>query len=57
MDKYFATLDFAHMYWRSDYSGEDLMVRLIYALDSGHDAGPEAKYIIRLWKEERGVEL
>ena len=26
-----------------------------HVLDRHHDAGPEADYIIRLWKQERGI--
>ena len=56
MDKYFDTLDFAHNYWKRDYSGEDLAARLRQALHVAHDARAEAGWIIRLWCDERGIQ-
>ncbi len=53
MDKYLETLD------RMKQSGKispQLLKTMRHALDGEHDAGPEANYIIRVWKEERGYE-
>ena len=55
MDKYFQTLDMAAFRMMLDVNSDKAMKLYRHALDSQHDAGPEADYIIRLWKKERGI--
>ena len=55
MDKYFQTLDMAAFRMMLDVNSDKAMKLYRHALDSQHDAGPEADYIIRLWKQERGI--
>ena len=59
MDKYFLTLDRLYAMSHVEQSGRisnQLMKTMRHALDGEHDAGPEANYIIRLWKQERDYE-
>ena len=55
MDKYFATLDMANFRMMLEPDSEKAMKLYRHVLNSQHDAGPEADYIIRLWKKERGI--
>ena len=55
MNRYFDTLDFvAGRMPHNPHSPRGKKV-LRQALAREHDAGPEANYIIRMWKEERGL--
>ena len=54
MDKYFQTLDLAAFRMMLDVNSDKAMKLYRHALDSQHEAGPDADYIIRLWKKERG---
>lgn len=55
MDKYFQTLDMAAFRMMLDVNSDKAMKLYRHVLDSQHDAGPEADYIIRLWKKKRGI--
>ena len=55
MNKYFQTLDMAAFRMMLDVNSDKAMKLYRHVLDSQHDAGPEADYIIRLWKKERGI--
>ncbi len=55
MDKYFQTLDMAAFRMMLEPDSDKAMKLYRHVLDSQHDAGPEANYIIRVWKEERGL--
>ena len=55
MDKYFQTLDMAAFRMMLEPDSDKAMKLYRHVLDSQHDAGPEADYIIRLWKKERGI--
>ena len=55
MDKYFQTLDMAAFRIMLDVNSDKAMKLYRHVLNSQHDAGPEADYIIRLWKQERGI--
>ena len=55
MDKYFQTLDMAAFRMMLDVNSDKAMKLYRHVLDSQHDAGPEADYIICLWKKERGI--
>jgi|TARA_A100001515_G_scaffold449_1_gene454 hypothetical protein len=56
MNRYFDTLDFVAGRMPHDPSSTRGKKVLRKALTREHDAGPEANYIIRVWKEERGLE-
>tara|TARA_R100000482_G_C5006731_1_gene93908 strand:+ start:106 stop:285 length:180 start_codon:yes stop_codon:yes gene_type:complete len=59
MDKYLETLDRIYQLFHVKQSGKispQLLKTMRHALDGEHDAGPEANYIIRVWKQERGYE-
>ena len=55
MDKYFETLDMAafRMQHAIDSPKATKLFRLMLAIE--HDAGPEADYIIRTWKQQRRI--
>ena len=53
MDKYFETLDVAAFRMMHDVDSPEAATLFKHVLDSQHDAGPEADYIIRKWKKER----
>jgi len=55
MDKYFQTLDMAAFRMMLEADSDKAMKLYRHVLNSQHDAGPEADYIIRLWKQERGI--
>ena len=55
MDKYFQTLDMAAFRMMLEPDSDKAMKLYRHVLNSQHDAGPEADYIIRLWKKERGI--
>ena len=55
MDKYFETLDAAAFRMMFEPDNDKAMKLYRQALAREHDAGPEANYIIRVWKEERGL--
>ena len=55
MDKYFQTLDMAAFRMMLEPNSDKAMKLYRHVLDSQHDAGPEADYIICLWKKERGI--
>ena len=54
MDKYFETLDATAFRMMFEPDSDKAMKLYRQALAREHDAGPEANYIIRVWKEERG---
>ena len=55
MNRYFDTLDFVAGRMPHDLSSTRGKKILRQALAREHDAGPDANYLIRVWKEERGV--
>jgi len=55
VDKYFQTLDMAAFRMMLEADSDKAMKLYRHVLNSQHDAGPEADYIIRLWKKERGI--
>ena len=55
MDKYFETLDMAAFRMMHDVDSPKATKLFRHVLDSQHDAGPEADYIIRMWKKDRGL--
>ena len=55
MDKYFQTLDMASFRMMLEADSDKAMTLYRHVLDRHHDVGPEADYIIRLWKQERGI--
>jgi hypothetical protein len=55
VDKYFQTLDAAAFRMMLEADSDKAMKLYRHVLDRHHDAGPEADYIIRLWKQERGI--
>ena len=57
MDKYFETLDMAAFRMMHQIDSPKAMRLFRHVLDHQHEAGPEADYIIRMWKEARGIKL
>ena len=55
MDKYFETLDVAAFRMQHMMDSPKAKRLFKHVLDTEHDAGPEADYIIRMWKEARGI--
>ena len=55
MEKYFQTLDMASFRMMLEADSEKAMTLYRHVLNSQHDAGPEADYIIRMWKKDRGI--
>ena len=55
MDKYFETLDLAAFRMQHMMDSPKAKRLFKHVLDTEHDAGPEADYIIRMWKEARGL--
>jgi hypothetical protein len=55
MDKYFETLDMAAFRMMHDVDSPKATKLFRHVLDSQHDAGPEADYIIRTWKQQRRI--
>ena len=55
MDKYFASLDIAALRMQHAIDSPKATKLFRHVLDIEHDAGPEAEYIIRLWKKERNI--
>lgn len=55
MDKYFETLDIAAFRMMHTIDSPKATKLFRHVLDVEHDAGPEADYIIRLWKKERKI--
>ena len=55
MDKYFASLDMAAFRMQHTIDSPKATKLFRHVLDVEHDAGPEADYIIRMWKKERGL--
>ena len=53
MDKYFETLDVAAFRMQNMMDSPKAKRLFKHVLDTEHDAGPEADYIIRKWKKER----
>tara|TARA_R100001129_G_C5254811_1_gene229390 strand:- start:617 stop:799 length:183 start_codon:yes stop_codon:yes gene_type:complete len=53
MDKYFETLDMAAFRMMHDVDSPKATKLFRHVLDTEHDAGPEADYIIRVWKKAR----
>ena len=53
MDKYFETLDVAAFRMQHMMDSPKAKRLFKHVLDTEHDAGPEADYIIRKWKKER----
>ena len=53
MDKYFETLDVAAFRMQHMIDSPKAKRLFKHVLDTEHDAGPEADYIIRKWKKER----
>lgn len=56
MDKYFSSLDVAALRMQLPANSKKAMKLYRHVLHNEHDAGPEASYIIRLWKQERGID-
>ena len=56
MDKYFETLDVAAFRMQQMMDSPNAKRLFKHVLDTEHDAGPEADYIIRMWKEARGID-
>ena len=56
MDKYFASLDVAAFRMMHTIDSPKATKLFRHVLDVEHDAGPEADYIIRTWKKERGLD-
>ena len=56
MEKYFHTLDVAVARMTHKIDSEKAKSLFRRLLDTEHQAGPEADYIIRTWKQERGYE-
>ena len=56
MDKYFSSLDMAALRMQLPANSKKAMKLYRHVLHNDHDAGPEASYIIRLWKQERGID-
>ena len=56
VDKYFATLDLASLHMQHAMDSPKAQRLFRHVLDLEHDAGPEADYIIRTWKKERGLD-
>lgn len=56
MESYFETLDWVYGHYHQKVTGAQLLVLMKTDLDAQHDAGPEAGWIIRCWKEDRGIE-
>ena len=55
MDKYFATLDMAALRMQHTMDSPKATKLFRHVLDLEHDAGPEADYIIRTWKQQRRI--
>jgi hypothetical protein len=55
MDKYFQTLDMAAFRMQHMMDSPKAKRLFKHVLDTEHDAGPEADYIIRMWKKERRI--
>ena len=55
MDKYFETLDLAAFRMQHMIDSPKAKRLFKHVLDTEHDAGPEADYIIRMWREARGI--
>ena len=56
MDKYFETLDVAAFRMQHMVDSPKAKRLFKHVLDTEHDAGPEADYIIRMWKEARKLD-
>ena len=56
MESYFETLDWVYGHYHQKVTGAQLVALMKTDLDAQHDAGPEAGWIIRCWKEDRGIE-
>jgi len=56
MDKYFQTLDMANFRMQHPPNSEKGMKVFRYVLERHHDAGPEADYIVKQWKKDRGID-
>jgi hypothetical protein len=53
MNKYFRTLDQATLFHVEPYMSEAQTMRVLKkALNKEHQAGPEAKHIIKIWREQ-----
>ena len=55
MDKYFETLDLAAFRMQHMMDSPKAKRLFKHVLDTEHDAGPEADYIIRMWREARRI--
>ena len=54
MDKYFDTLDQAHLFHVEHEMTEKQKMKVYKrALNVHHSAGPEAKHIVKIWREEK----
>ena len=56
MDKYFQTLDVAAFRMQHMMDSPKAKRLFKHVLDTEHDAGPEADYIIRMWKAARKLD-
>tara|TARA_R100001086_G_C11732257_1_gene230044 strand:- start:28 stop:231 length:204 start_codon:yes stop_codon:yes gene_type:complete len=56
MEKYFKTLDETVLLMTHDITSEKAQRLFEHVLNKQHDAGPEAKYIIKQWREDRNVD-
>jgi|TARA_R110000744_G_scaffold11000_2_gene33762 hypothetical protein len=54
MDKYFDTLDQAHLFHVEHKMTEKQKMKVYKrALNAHHSAGPEAKHIVKIWREQK----
>tara|TARA_R110000796_G_C14436070_1_gene421719 strand:+ start:415 stop:591 length:177 start_codon:yes stop_codon:yes gene_type:complete len=54
MDKYFDTLDQAHLFHVEQEMTEKQKMKVYKrALNLHHNAGPEAKHIVKVWREQK----
>lgn len=60
MDKYFAVLDWVSSLYgpngQKPESDKEFLALCREELEAQFDAGPEAGHIIRVWKQERGIQ-
>lgn len=57
MDKYFYTLDEVFRLFKHKVDANQMLDLMKTDLEAQHDAGPEARWIIKCWSEDRGVWL
>jgi len=57
VDKYFYTLDEVFRLFKHKVDANQMLELMKTDLEAQHDAGPEARWIIKCWSEDRGVWL